>query len=122
MEKGLWMVERIKSGLLSFALEISLWTMRSRAVEIDSGQIITLLENKQDPFRVWFRKRSVFKQTATDDEKWINVWNIKGHRVKWIEPPAADTVYMVRIKKSQTIYLLKKQQKKRSIRTSTVSN
>lgn len=46
------MVERIKSGLRSFALEISPRTMQSGAVEIDSDQIITLTENKQDPFRV----------------------------------------------------------------------
>ena len=48
MEKVLWLIERVKSGLQSFMLEISRWTMlHSRAVEVDSDLFETLIENHQ---------------------------------------------------------------------------
>ena len=48
MEKVLWFSEHAKSGLLSFMLEISCWTMlHGRPVEVDDDQIKTLTENNQ---------------------------------------------------------------------------
>ena len=48
MEKVLWLIERVKSGLRSFVLEISRWTMlHGRADQVDSDQIKKLIENNQ---------------------------------------------------------------------------
>ena len=50
MEKVLWLIEHVKSGLWSFVLESSRWTMASRLarpVEIDSDQIETLIKHNQ---------------------------------------------------------------------------
>ena len=50
MEKVLWLDEYVKSGLWSFVLEISHWTMlhgQGRSVEANSNQIKTLIENNQ---------------------------------------------------------------------------
>ena len=48
MEKVLWLIERVKSGLQSFMLEVSPlddapWS--GRPVEVDSDQIKTIIEN-----------------------------------------------------------------------------
>ena len=48
MEKVLWLIEHVKSGLQSFLLEISRWTMLHgrvdllKLVEVDNDQIETL--------------------------------------------------------------------------------
>ena len=49
MEKVLWLIERVKSGLWSFMLEISCWMIlqSSKPAEVDSNQIKTLIENSQ---------------------------------------------------------------------------
>ena len=51
VEKVLWLIKCVKSGLRSFALEISLWMMlppqAGRPAEVDSEQIKTLIENNQ---------------------------------------------------------------------------
>ena len=55
MEKVLWLIECVKSGLQSFVLETSHWTMLrqlGRPVGIDSGQIETLIENNQH-YIIW---------------------------------------------------------------------
>lgn len=49
MEQVLWLMKRVKSGLQSFMLEISHWTMIHGQVDqlIDSNQIETLIEDNQ---------------------------------------------------------------------------
>ena len=49
MEKVLWLIERVKSSLRSFVLEISRRTMLHSRVpdEVDSDQIETITENNQ---------------------------------------------------------------------------
>ena len=48
MEKVLWLIERVRSGLQSFVLEISRWTvLQGRPVEVDSDQMETVIENGQ---------------------------------------------------------------------------
>ena len=52
MEKVLWLIERIKSGLQSFMLQVSLndapWS--GRPVEVDSNQIETLKMINTTPY------------------------------------------------------------------------
>ena len=50
IERVLWWIECVKSGLQSFVLEISCWTMlhgQVDRVEVDSDQIETIIENNQ---------------------------------------------------------------------------
>ena len=50
MEKLLWLIECVKSGLQSFVLEISRWTMlqgRVGKLRVDSDQMETLIESNQ---------------------------------------------------------------------------
>ena len=49
MEKVLWPIEHVKSGLQSSMLKISCWTMlvSGKPAEVDSNQIETIIENNQ---------------------------------------------------------------------------
>ena len=50
MGKELWLIECVKSGLWSYVLEISCWTMLHwwrRPAEVDSDHIETLIGNNQ---------------------------------------------------------------------------
>ena len=50
MEKVLWLIEHVKSGLCSFVLEISCWTMLYGQVdplEVNGDLIEALTENNQ---------------------------------------------------------------------------
>ena len=91
--KVLWLIERVRSGLWSFMLEISRWTMlhsqSGRPFAVDSDQIETLIENNQHSTtreRADILKTSNSMKLFSENEKCVFYFMEKTKQTFWPAP------------------------------------